>query len=729
VLLALLLACGRPLPDPGSASLTQAHPAAPLTLEVDPLIGTAREGQTFPGAVRPWGMASPSPHNRRTSFDEFIRGGLQANAGYVHGQPEIHGFGLAHVSGNGCPDHGAPVVSVSTTELPTGREGSRSAYDSEVARAGYYAVRLARFDIRAEMTSTPRTGAFRFFFPSGEVANIVVDTGRSLSWREDQGRVRVVDARTIEGSVGLGHSCAARNESRLHFILRADRDALETGTIRAGSVSAEHEAEGDALGFLRFQPERGDPVEIRIGLSWVSIEGARANLEAESAGRSFADLHEEAARDWQDRLGRVQIEGGSPEERRRFYTALYHSLIHPSVVSDVDGGYVRFGSNDIGSSPGEPRYSLFSLWDTYRTVHPLLTLLYPETQLAILRSLVDMTEAAGAPPLWEIAGDEVQMMVGDPVPVVVADSVAKGLTDFDIESLYRMLAQAAERPDHRPGIDLHRRLGFVPMESHETLWGPASMTLEYAIADHGLARLAEALGRVEEARFYDEQARAWRALFDPSTGTLRPKNADGSFLEPFDPDARRAPWRPVRIGGPGYVEGTAWNYAFMVQHDIPGLVALHGERPFVERLQWIFDTGRFEMWNEPDMANPYLFTYVDGEWQRTQRVLRQAIETHYGTGPDGLPGNDDAGAMSAWLVFSALGFYPVAVGTEEYRLGAPLFDRILLQLGPRERAGLPFIVERRGEGPFSRVLLDGEPLPTAAIRHGQIRAGGTLRFE
>ncbi|MBW2269239.1 MAG: GH92 family glycosyl hydrolase [Deltaproteobacteria bacterium] len=723
------LGCGAAAPDPIVPSLVAPAASAPLALEVDPFIGTANEGHTFPGATRPWGMASPSPHTTRVPFESFLEGGMQANAGYVHGQPELQGFGLTHVSGNGCPDHGAPVIAASLGAPPTSPEAYRSGYDSEQARAGYYATRLARFDIWAEMTATPRAGALRFFFPASEQATIVVDTAKTLSWVEDRGAVRIVGPREIEGSVTLGHSCAAGNESRLHFVLRVDRNAIASGTLEGGSVSDASEATGDAMAFLRFRTEAGDSIEVRVGLSWVSIEGARANLEAETDGKSFAELHDEAALDWQRRLSRVEVEGGAADDRQRFYTALYHSLLHPNLASDVDGSFIRFVGNEVGSVAGEARYTLFSLWDTYRTLHPLLTLLYPQTQLSMLRTLADMADSAGAPPLWEISGDEVQMMMGDPVPIVAADSFAKGLTDFDAEGLYQTLKRAAERPSHRPGITEHRSLGFIPMELRQDLWGPASTTLEYSLADHAMARLAAALGHEADAARYDAASLAYRNLFDVSTHTLRPKNADGSFFDPFDPDAERASWRPNRLGGPGYVEGTAWQYAFMVPHDIPGLIALHGETEFIDLLQWVFDTDRFALWNEPDITYPYLFTYVDGEWARTQQEVRDAREAHFGTGPAGLPGNDDAGTLSAWFVFAALGFQPVAVGTDEYRLGVPLFDRVILHLDPTHHSGGRFVIERASGALSPQASLDGALLGSPAITHREITAGGTLRFQ
>ncbi len=730
IVLALgILGCNRAGPDPVVPSLVPAAASAPLTLEVDPFIGTANEGQTFPGATRPWGMASPSPHTTRSPIGSFLSGGIQANAGYVHGEPELQGFGLTHLSGVGCPDHGAPVIAAVLGDPPTSPEAYRSPYDSEQARAGYYATRLARFDIWAEMTATPRTAALRFFFPASEQATIVVDTAKTLSWVEDQGELRIVGAREIEGSVAVGQFCSAGNESLLHFVLRVDRDTVASGTLQGGSESSAREAKGDAMAFLRFRTEASDSIEVRVGLSWVSVEGARANLEAEADGKSFAELHDEAALDWQQRLGRVEVEGGAANDRLRFYTALYHSLIHPNLASDVDGSFIRFVNNEVASVTGEDRYTLFSLWDTYRTLHPLLTLLYPATQLSMLRTMVDMADSAGAPPKWELSGDEVQSMVGDPAAIVAADSFAKGLTDFDAEGLYQTMKRAAESPSHRPGIAELRSLGFVPMELRQELWGPASTTLEYALADHALARLATALGHTADAAHYDAEALAYRNLFDVSTRTLRPKNADDSFLDPFDPDAETGSAQPFRLGDPGYVEGTAWNYAFMAQHDIPGLIVLHGETEFIDLLQWVFDTDRFAMWNEPDLVYPYLFTYVDGEWARTQQAIRDAREAHFGTGPDGIPGNDDAGTMSAWFVFAALGFQPVALGTDEHRLGVPLFDRVTLRLDPTHYSGRRLVIERASGALSPQTTLDGALLGSPAITHGQLTAGGTLRFQ
>jgi predicted alpha-1,2-mannosidase len=702
---------------------------APLAALVDPFIGTAGDGMTFPGAVVPWGMASPSPHTTLTTPADALSG-LFVNGGYRYGEPKIHGFGLTHLSGVGCPDLGVPVVAPSTGEVPLGFDDYGASYRNEVGYAGYYGVDLGDAGMRAEVSATPRTGVLRFTLPAGEPANLTVDVARGISWRRNEGRIDSVTNDEIMGSAGFGGFCAQQAAGRIHFVARVDSAADSSGLVLDGNLSKASEGAGDVMAFLRFEEAPTSPVTMWVGLSWVSTEAARANLDAEQV--TFDQARHSAALAWQDRLGRIEVEGGTGEDRVRFYTALYHSLLHPSIVHDVDGTYPRFSRDEIGNAGTEPRFTVFSLWDTYRTVHPLLTLVYPEVQLAMVRSLQDMTLGAGAPPKWELIGDEVQMMVGDPANIVVADSFVKGLTDFDVDALYEAMRNAASSASHRPANDAYRELGYVPMEAPRGVWGPVSTTLEYALADASLGALALAIGRDGDVPTFASRAASYQTLFDEETGTLRPKNADGSFLEPFDPDAAETEGE-VRLGGPGYVEGTAWQYAFFVPHDVPGLIALHGEQAFVQRLQWVFDTDRFEMWNEPDMHYPYLFTYIEGEAERTQREARRAMARYFGTRPEGLPGNDDAGALSAWFVFSAMGFYPLTPGSPEYRLGSPLFERVVLHLTDGFHKGEAFVIEAPGNNETSTLvksaMLNGVPLQQAALTHTSVTNGGTLFLE
>jgi predicted alpha-1,2-mannosidase len=710
-----------------SSSVSYVAPAppegAPLAAEVNPFIGTAGDGQTFPGAVVPWGMASPSPHTTLTTTADAVDG-FFVNSGYRHGAPRMRGFGLTHLSGVGCPDLGVPVVAPTSGEPPIGSDAYASSYRNEVAHAGYYAVELGERGMIAEMTATPRTGVFRFWFPEGTPANIVIDPARGVSWARNQAELsEELTTDEIAGSAGFGGFCAVSGGGRLYFVARLDRPANRVGLVDPNGIPRE------AMAFWRFDEAPNGPITMWVGLSWVSIEEARANLEAEIL--PFEDARDTAALAWQQSLARIEVSGGSQTDRTRFYTALYHALIHPSISQDVSGKYPRFSRDEIGDAGDGARYTVLSLWDTYRTLHPLLTLVYPETQLEILRSMQDMTLGANAPPKWELIGEEVQMMVGDPAAIVFADSYAKGLRDFDANSVYEVLRDAADRTEHRPGNAEYLERGFVPMELADVVWGPVSTTLEYGLADWSLAELAHALGRDEDVDPLLQRASYYAGLFDAATGTLRPRNRDGSFLEPFDPDSIVGSFA-FRLGGPGYVEGTAWSYAFFAPQDMEGLIALHGAPMFVDRLQWVFDTDRFVMWNEPDMGYPYLFTFVDGEAHRTQRQARAAMERYFGAGPDGLPGNDDAGALSAWFVFSAMGFYPVTPGLPEYRLGSPLFERVTIHLDNTHHEGETFVVEASNnttENIFvAEASLGGEPLSAPVIPHQAITHGGTLHL-
>ncbi|UCH30768.1 MAG: GH92 family glycosyl hydrolase [Myxococcales bacterium] len=700
---------------------------APLAAEVNPFIGTAGEaphdGQTFPGAIVPWGMASPSPHTRLTTAVDAANG-IFVNAGYRYGDPTMRGFGLTHLSGVGCPDLGVPVVAATLGPSPTDPVDYVTSYRNEVAHAGYYAVELGDRGMVAEMTATPRVGVFRFWLPPGQPANIVIDPARGVSWRRNGAELPdTIELDEIAGSSAFGGFCAVGRGGRLHFVVQTDVPA-----DRSSRIDVDGDA-GAAMASWHYERAPDAPVTVWVGLSWVGIDEARASLESERM--SFDETREAAARAWHDQLGRIEVSGGEPVDRTRFYTALYHALIHPSIVHDVSGSYPRFSSGEVGNAGDEARYTVHSLWDTYRTLHPLLTLVYPEVQLDILRSLADMTVGANAPPKWELLAEEVQMMVGDPAAIVFADSYEKGLDAFDAEAVYDVLLDASERPEHRPGSIDYLALGYVPMEEAGTVWGPVSTTLEYALADWCLAELASSLGRDQDVDALRARASSYAGFFDEETGTLRPRNRDGSFLSPFDPDAIEGSF-PLRLGGPGYVEGTAWNYAFFVPHDVEGLVALHGPDTFVERLQWTFDTDRFVMWNEPDMHYPYLFTFVEEEAARAQREVRRAMARYFGEGPDGLPGNDDAGTLSAWFVFSAMGFYPVTPGVPEYRLGSPLFERITIHLSEAHHSGETFVIEASGNGPGAMFVrdaeLDGQPLQRPVLSHAAIIDGGSLRL-
>ncbi len=741
LLLVPLLACSEP--DPGSRD-PEAIPWYPPYLSVaaklvNPFVGTANEGNTFPGAVAPWGMVSVSPHNAYSTPLSYATGEGLAPSGYVYGNKKIFGYGLTHLSGVGCPDLGAPVVAAVTGKVRTSYKEYGSAQAKEIAWPGFHSVELSDFGVTVEATATARVGLLRLRFAKNRGAgHVLFDAGQSVSWMRGAGAVRVVSNSEVEGSSTTGFFCARPNKQTVYFVARLSRPADATGTFKDGKQSAAATASGNVGAFFTYENPAESFLEISVGVSYVSVANARQNLQQELAGRGFESARLSTFKAWEAALSRVKLSGGSADYRATFYTALYHALLHPNVISDVNGQYPRGGGKAAGSVPkGQQHYSVFSLWDSYRNVHPLLTLLYPERQQAMLRSMARLAADLGAPPKWELAGSEVNMMVGDPAAVVVADSYLKGITAFDVKALYAAMRKAAldttSDPLHRPGNASYRSLGYVPMEEAKQVWGPVSTTLEYAFADWALSRLAAKLGHAADAKLFAEQSAAYKKLLDPKTGLLRPKNKDGSWYAPFEPDAITGSRTYKNAGGPGYVEGTAWHYAFFVPHDVAGLAAAHGgDAVFVKRLQALFDDKKFVMWNEPDISYPYLFTYFPKEAWRAQLQARRAMKGFYSNAPKGLPGNDDAGTLSAWYVMSAMGFYSDCPGSLRYSLGSPLFDRVELALQPAFHSGKTFVLEAPGtsaEKPYIGAMsLNGAAHVKPYLTHEQIAAGGTLKL-
>ncbi len=738
--LVVATAC-QPVPSPTrDAPRTRVTLPADGTLVglVDPFVGTANEGQTHPGPLVPNGMASVSP---RTTFNkildflsiDFVAGGA-SYSGYLAGSPGIFGFGLSQLSGVGCPEFGLPLLVPGSGDIPTKIDDYPSRFTHETAFAGYYGVDLIDHQVDVDLTATPHTGLLRFGFHRDD-GYVLVDASNAISIIQKSGDLNIVAANEVEGSAAFGEFCFTHKGGRIYFVVRFDQDAAETGLIQNGGRSPQAAGTGDVAAYFAFPASAGKTVSVQVGVSWTSIAHARMNLDAEATTFDAALANAVAA--WEDKLGRIKVTGGSADEQRMFYTALYHTLIHPSIASNVDGSYVQFGSNSIVTDATRDHYTVFSLWDTYRTVHPFLTLAYPELQVAMLRAIADMTLSSGLPPKWELVSDEVQMMAGDPALIVMADSYAKGLTDFGAEQIYPLLVSAASNPNHRPGAAEYIELGYVPMELAGPgftgkVWGPASTTLEYALADWSRGELAEHLGRLDDAAIFRQRSLGYRTLFDPETGTLRPKNADGSFLTPYDPDEFITEITPENggAGGPGFVEGSGWQYAFMVPHDIDHLIARHGPQVFLKRLQDIFELDRFVSFNEPDIAYPYLFNFADGHAYETQQTVRRIIAADYGTGAAGLPGNDDTGTLSAWLVFSMMGFYPVALGVPSYQIGSPVFDEVAIMLTQPYHTGHEFKIvaeQASAENVYIQSLsLNGSPLTDFTLAHDAIAKGGKL---
>lgn len=716
---------------------------------VDPFIGTTNFGTTNPGAVVPNGMMAVVPFNVMGSdLNRYDKDARWWSTPYEYHNRFFTGFAHGALSGVGCPDMGSLLTMATTGELEVDYRNYGSEYRDEEASPGYYAVTLSKYGIRAEATATPRTSVERYTFPGGE-GHLLLNLGEGLT-NESGAMVRRVSATEIEGMKLLGTFCYnPQKVFPVYFVLRVSKTPSAAGYWKKQREMTGVEAEwtpdngryklytqygrelaGDDIGYwFTFDDlQAGEQIEVRMGISYVSAENARRNLEAEQAdGESFDALREAALGRWNADLGRIRVEGGTEAQRRVFYTALYHTLIHPNLLSDVNGEYpLMERSGEVGVTEGE-RYTVFSLWDTYRNVHQLLTLVYPERQVEMVRSMIDIYREWGWMPRWELYGRETFTMEGDPAIPVITDTWMKGLRDFDIETAYEAFRKSATTPGAqnllRPDIDPYIERGYIPLGFYaQDLAGDVSVShaLEYYVADAALARLADSLGHREDARLFRERSLGYRHYYDKEYGTLRPILPDGSFLTPFDPKAGEN-----FSAAPGFHEGSSWNYTFYVPHDVEGLVRLMGGRKrFVEKLQMVFDEGLYDPANEPDIAYAYLFSRFPGEAWRTQRETRRLLERYFTVEPDGIPGNDDTGTMSAWAVFTMLGFYPDCPGEAAYTLTAPTFDRAEIDT-PQGT----LTIEKHGEGYIRRMTLGGRPLSKYRLTHDELLRGGTLTFE
>jgi predicted alpha-1,2-mannosidase len=731
--------------------------AAPLAAQstydqVDPMIGTGGEGHTFPGAVAPFGMVQLSPD---TDTTHVVRDSYKWAAGYRYDDPTIQGFSHTHFSGAGHSDLGdflvMPVagdtVSLEPGDAAKPGSGYRSRFDhrSEVAVPGYYAVTLRDAGVRAEMTAGTRVGVHRYAFPTGKAAHLVLDLRSSLYTYPGKvlwSSVRLLPDGTIVGSRQTRGWApdrhlffAMRFSAPLtdHAFVSTELDVPYKGFQGPGRGSdALAERTGRALVARLDFGRLTRPLEVRVAISSVDEAGAIANLASETD--DFDTVRARTVAAWHNALDVLTLQAPAPMQRN-VATALYHSLIAPSVAGDADGRY-RGPDNQVHLAKGYAFRSTFSLWDTFRAEHPLLTLVQPAaTTSEIVQSLIASRADSpdGILPVWQFQGRETWTMIGYHAVPVIADAYLKGIRGFDANAaLDAMVASATYDP--YGGLGDYRKLGYVPIDREPEA---ASKTVEYAYDDWTIARMAAAMGRKDVAATFAARAGNWRNSFDPKTGFVRARKSDGTFRVPFDPTA-------INYGS-DYTEGNAWQYSWFVPQDQAALVrALGGDKATVSKLDAMFDydnskldyshaediaglIGQYIHGNEPSHHVAYLYSYAGAPW-RTQARLKQIVDSQYHPTPDGLAGNDDLGQMSAWLVFTALGFYPVTPGSLEYVIGRPFVDRAVLALPNGKR--LTIVAEGLDPArPYvGGVTLDGKPVTKAYLRHDQILAGGELRF-
>ena len=685
---------------------------------VNPFIGTGGHGHTFPGACVPNGMVQLSPDTRPDGYSDW-----DGASGYHYSDSVIYGFSHTHLSGTGVSDL-CDVLLMPMSSTPSLRpEAYRSSFrkGSEHAHAGYYKVHLDGPNVEVELTSTARTGIHRYTFPEGTEAHVVLD----LEHRDHVERTSILRVNDRE-VMGERRSSSWARDQRLFYCIRFSHPFQEvpgrngiSEQIAATLRSQDHFSFGDL---------RGDPLIVKVGISAVSAEGARRNLDAEAAHWDFDRYRKDAERAWNAKLGRVQLRGGTREQQRTFYTALYHCYIAPALFNDADGQYrgmdgaVHHADHDV--------YTIFSLWDTFRALHPLMTILEPGMTADWVRTMLLHYQQGGRLPVWELWGNETDCMIGYHAVSVIADAYLKGIRGFDAELALKAMVESATQEDF--GIGAYQRQGFI---SSEDAAESVSRTLEYAYDDRCIARMAEALGKNEVATRFLTRSRNWQNLFDPVTKFFRPRR-NGGFVEPFDP-------YEVNFH---YTEANAWQYSLFVPHDVEHHVhLLGGPAGLTKRLDALFTAderttgrqqsditgliGQYAHGNEPSHHFAYLYN-LSSRPHSTDVYVARIMRELYTDAPDGLAGNEDCGQMSAWYVLGALGFYPLAPGNTSYTLGLPLFEEATLYLAPDRVLRITGTSEQGARDHVVYTLWNGnEHDAFRSIEHADLVKGGHLHFE
>lgn len=718
--LVLAGACGTPATS-GEESLTR---------WVDPKIGTGGHGHVFVGANVPFGMVQLGPTSIPQDWDWC--------SGYHQSDSTVIGFSHTHLSGTGIGDlfdvTVMPVVGEVTyargvEEDPQSGLWSYADRTKEVVRPGYYSVPLTRYGVTAEMTATPRVGFHRYAFPTSDEAALVFDLENGGCWDKatDTGFRLSDDSTRLSG---WRYSSGWAKDQKVWFVAEFSEPVKGITFLQPGETTGA----GTAARYARvdFNTTEGEPLLVKVALSPVSAEGAAANLAAELPGWDFDATAAAATAAWEAELGKVRIETQDEAAKRIFYTALYHTMVAPSEFCDVNGDY-RGADGQVRTNPGHKTYTTFSLWDTYRAAMPLMTILHPDRMPDVIRTMLAIADEQGRLPVWHLWGNETDCMVGNPGIPVVADAIVKGIGGFDREQAFEAIRKTAMNPDR--GNGLRMKHGYIPCD----LFNEAvAYDMEYALADGAAARAAEVLGKTEDAAYFTERSHSYRNYFDPATRFIRGRDAKGGWRTPFSPFAssHRAD---------DYCEGNAWQYTWLVPHDVAGLQACFGSREaMIAKLDSLFTVssmiegaetspdisgliGQYAHGNEPSHHVLYLYTMLGEPWKTADRV-HEVLSTLYHDRPDGLSGNEDVGQMSAWYVLSAMGFYEVEPAGGRYWFGAPYFERMQIAV-----PGGTFSVEAKNFAPENRyvqaVRLNGQPYDKPYISHEAVMQGGVLEFE
>ncbi len=697
-----------------------------LTSFVNPFIGTDGPGNTYPGATVPFGMVQLSPDIGIPGWDRI--------AGYFYKDSIITGFSHTHLTGTGAGDLYDILV------MPTNSKFSKRikannykpfssfSHEQETATPGYYAVDLLDYDIKTELTTTARTGIHRYTFPKDSLSQIHIDLGYALNWDSTiDTHINVVNDSIIEG---YRKSTGWAKDQRLYFVIQLSKAFHNYQLFTNDSLSKNPVSGKNTKIVLNYSTIAGEQIVLKTGLSTASIAGAHKSLEKEASHFKFDIYKEEAENIWEDQLQKIKITTDNIDQKSIFYTMLYQSMLAPTLLSDHNGEYK--GANDSTMvATGYDRYDTFSLWDTYRAAHPLYTIVHPNRVSDMVNSLLAHYKETGLLPVWSLQGNETNMMIGYHAIPVVVDAYFKGIKNIDVELAYK--ACVASAMDTNRQIDVYDKIGYVPVDKEHENWS-VSKTLEYAYDDWCLAQFAKDLGKTTDYQYFLKRSENWKNVYDEKSSFMRPKLADGTFVEEFIPKEYT----------PYFCESNAWQYFWSVPQNIEALIkTVGGKERFEQKLDSMFSLkplpedklpifstgmiGQYAHGNEPSHHVGYLYNYVGKPW-KTQELIRKITEGQYKNTPNGHCGNEDCGQMSSWYIFSALGFYPVNPAQGIYAFGSPLFKESVLDLENGKTFTVKAISNSKENKYIQSVVLNGKAVDRLYIKHTEIMNGGELIF-
>ena len=736
-----LTACKDLFAAPLFKSAASEHtPGEDVTQYVNIAIGTGGHGHTYPGATVPFGAVQLSPDTFNSGWDWC--------SGYHLSDSSIMGFSHTHLSGTGCGDLldallmpcvGDVKLVPGSRENPESGYRSRFSHDDEVAQPGYYSVRLKDYNVLAELTATERTGLHKYTFPANDNSHFILDWSHSYADPKNpvvDATLKVVGEDTVLGGRTVN---SWANGRKIFFAMQFSKPFQKIELVSAGDRQPDgtRELNGQALlAVLHVPTTKDEIVYVRTGISAVSAENALKNLQAEQPGWDFAATRKSAHDAWQKELSRIRIETTDRKQREIFYSSLYHTMVAPTVMDDVDGSYRGMDNQVHQLEQGEHNYSTYSLWDTYRALHPTFTLFQPERVPGMVNSLIRMAEQSPeGMPVWPLQGRETGTMTGYHSASVMAEACVKKFPGIDYKRAYKVMRKRAMDDNYR-GLGYYRELGYIPADLEDE---SVSKTIEYDYGDWACAQVAEAIGQTDDVALLKKRSRNYRNLFNSQTRFIQAKMRDGSWATPFDPKemGHSQKWRD-------YTESNSWETTFGIQHDVKGYIEIFGGREvFVEKLDGLFNqsselpadappdiaglVGMYAHGNEPCHHIAYLYLWA-GQPHKTQERVRMLLETMYTNKPDGLAGNEDCGQMSAWYVISALGLYAVDPVSGNYVFGTPLFDRSVVDLGGGKQLVIEAKRKSADEKYIKSVTVNGKPYNKLWIEYATLAKGAKIVF-